>query len=90
MRAMILLAAAFLPAVALAEPPHSTPVTPASKALDPNERICKDVMTGSRVAPKRICATRAQWEDREREDKAAAQMMQRPVQTCRMMNTPTC
>lgn len=92
----ILLAAAmiFASTVALGAPAQqaAAPVgsTPASKALDPNERICKDILSGSRIAPKRICATRAEWAEREREDKDATQLIQRPIQTCNIMGTMRC
>ena len=95
MRSVMLAAAMILvlPTALAAAPQQgaaSASATPASKVLDPNERICKDVFSGSRVAPKRVCATRAQWADRERQDKDETQLMQRPVQTCVMMAMRSC
>ncbi len=59
--------------------------------LDPNERICKDIMVpGSRMIAHRFCATRAEWALREREDKDATKSMQRPLQTCNIMGTRRC
>ena len=63
---------------------------PANKTLDPNERVCKDVFSGSRIAPKLVCATRAQWQDREREDQDATKLMQRPFQMCPVMAMRSC
>lgn len=57
---------------------------------DPNERICRDIpLTGSRMVTKRFCGTRAEWEAREREDKDAIQLMQRPMQ-CSVMGSKRC
>ena len=65
--------ASLLALPALATPPEaqqssgSASATASSDAPDPNERICRRVApaTGSRLAAKRQCATRAQWEDLE-------------------------
>jgi hypothetical protein len=44
---------------------------------DPNERICQDIIqTGSRLAKKRFCATRQEWEDKRREDREATEKAQ--------------
>lgn len=46
-------------------------------AADPNERVCEDVtQTGSRLATKRFCATRSEWEDKKRQDKDAVERAQ--------------
>ena len=46
-------------------------------AADPDERICEDVtQTGSRLATKRFCATRAEWEDKKRQDREAVEKAQ--------------
>ena len=45
---------------------------------DPNERICENLtMVGSRLAVKRVCATRAEWADRIRQDREAIESAQR-------------
>lgn len=45
---------------------------------DPNERICEKITpVGSRLATKRYCATRAEWEDKKRQDREATDRMQR-------------
>ncbi len=45
--------------------------------VDPNERICEDVVQiGSRLATKRFCATRAEWEEKKRQDREAVEKAQ--------------
>ena len=45
---------------------------------DPNEKICESVaMIGSRLAKKRICATRAEWTDRKAQDRKDAESILR-------------
>jgi hypothetical protein len=96
MRHSLLAAAALLTGASLLAPAYSqqftTAATPPKKAgLDPSERICRNIdPTGSRVTTKRVCATRAEWDAREREDKDATQQMQRPVQTCNTMDARRC
>lgn len=60
------------------------------QASDPNERICKDIYLGSRVAKKRFCGTRAEWEERERQDRADMQNAQRPMQCTAVMGGRKC
>jgi hypothetical protein len=44
---------------------------------DPNERICENlIVTGSRLATKRFCGTRAEWADRKRQDREALERAQ--------------
>lgn len=51
------------------------------KALDPNERVCETIKPlGSRLATKRVCATRAEWEDYRRQDRDAIDKAQRAAQ----------
>ena len=52
---------------------------PSSKrpAADPNEKVCEDIIpVGSRLATKRICATRQQWEDQKRLDRETTEKAQ--------------
>jgi hypothetical protein len=86
---LTLLAAVAFTGPARADQPTSA--SPAKKtALDPNERVCRDIpLTGSRMVTRRFCATRAEWEEREREDKDAIQLMQRPMQ-CSVMGSKRC
>jgi len=45
---------------------------------DPNEKICeKQSVLGSRLATRRVCATRAEWEEKRRLDKEAIDQGQR-------------
>ena len=45
---------------------------------DPNERICeKMTVVGSRLAVKTVCATRAEWAERKREDRDITEQAQK-------------
>jgi len=81
-----LLAAA--PAVPLqaGSPSSSTRV-----AADPNERICEDtIVTGSRLAKKRFCGTRAEWEAKKKADRDVVEDAQRhAADPCHMTQTHT-
>jgi hypothetical protein len=71
--AIVVLSAAGLvtPAVAKQQSSSQRP------QADPNERVCQDIIpTGSRLAQKRICATRQEWEDKRREDREATEKAQ--------------
>jgi predicted alpha/beta hydrolase family esterase len=47
-------------------------------AADPNERVCEDVVVvGSRLAKKRFCGTRAEWEARKKADREVVEDAQR-------------
>lgn len=49
-----------------------------SEPRDPNERVCEKItVVGSRLATKRYCATRAEWEDKKRQDREVTDRMQR-------------
>ena len=52
-------------------------LSPNTNLGDPNERICETIKPiGSRLATKRICATRAEWAVRKAEDKQALERAQ--------------
>ena len=60
--------------------------TPSGKKGDPDEVVCEKITAiGSRVATKRVCATRAEWAERRKLDKEAVEQAQRmgngPCQT---------
>lgn len=80
----------------LAMPAAAADLIPAPKSGDPNERICEKItLTGSRLAVKKICATRAQWAERLRLDREAVDQAQRAANApCSTTNTrtgaPTC
>ncbi len=62
-----------LVATAYAQPPSSSQRPPP----DPNERVCQDIIqTGSRLAKKRFCGTRQEWEDKRRLDREATEKAQ--------------
>ena len=69
------LAACLLATAALAE---SKPAQAQAQASGQNEKICENIIvTGSRLASKRFCGTRAQWEERRRQDREAVEAAQR-------------
>lgn len=73
-RLTILALAASLPTGALAAETGSNQTSVA--AGDSNEKICQSVPEiGSRLAKKRICATRAEWAERRAQDRADAEHM---------------
>src|SRR6478672_7665390 len=56
---------------------------------DPNQKICEDItMVGSRLATKRICATRAEWAAQKRRDKDEVDRIQRSP--CMPTKSNTC
>ena len=73
--AAAVLGAAGAAAVAQPAPPAAQPQQ--QPGYDPNERICENItMTGSRIAVKRICATRAEWAERRLSDRQDAERIQ--------------
>ena len=49
-------------------------------AADPNQKVCQVITaTGSRLGGKKICATRAEWEERKRADREATEKAQTQV-----------
>ena len=57
---------------AVAQKPASAP----AKA-DPNQKICEKVeITGSRLATKRVCMTRRQWDDTRLQDRQEIERIQ--------------
>ena len=56
-------------------PAHAGQAT--KTASDPNAKICQVVTpVGSRLATKKVCATRAEWEDKKRQDREATERAQ--------------
>lgn len=48
----------------------TTPAPQAKKAHDPNEVVCQKIEEiGSRLATKRVCMTRAEWAEQQRQDR---------------------
>lgn len=70
----LLVPAGLLCAPALAENQKPPSVSEGTQ----NERICEDItLTGSRIASKRFCGTRAQWADKKLQDKQEVERIQR-------------
>jgi hypothetical protein len=60
-----------------AEPPSSSGKAQ-SAPLDPNQRICENItQTGSRLATKRFCGTRAEWDAKQKQDREVIEGAQR-------------
>ena len=62
---------------------------PTKVSADPNERICEDtIVTGSRLAKKRFCGTRAEWEAKKKADRDVVDDAQRHANDpCNTINT---
>lgn len=59
--------------------PAAAPTQPKT-AYDPNERVCESIPElGSRLAKRRVCATRAEWEERKRQDRQAIEQIQKQI-----------
>jgi hypothetical protein len=73
-----LVLALLAPAVLSPAPALAQKKQPTSNAGDQNERICEDItLTGSRIASKRFCGTRAQWADKRLQDRQEVERIQR-------------
>jgi hypothetical protein len=47
---------------------------------DPNEKVCETVTSiGSRLATKRVCATRAEWAEKRKQERDFASDIQRGI-----------
>jgi hypothetical protein len=69
----------------------ATTAEPSKKPMaDPNERVCKDIATSSRLATRRYCATRAEWLAFEQREQQEVDLMQRPMQGCTTMGGRKC
>lgn len=68
---------AVAPAIAQTQSTQTTPATNTNVG-NKNEKICENIIPiGSRLASKRFCGTRAEWEDRRRQDREAVENAQR-------------
>jgi len=58
---------------------------------DPNERVCENIVqVGSRLATRRFCGTRAEWEARKKEDRDVVEDAQRHAAApCNAVQTHT-
>lgn len=60
--------------------PDGTVVAPAASTTNSNEKICENIPEiGSRLAKKRVCATRAEWEEKRRLDREAVEQAQKLI-----------
>jgi hypothetical protein len=49
-------------------------------AADPNEKVCEtQTSVGSRLAVKKVCATRAEWKQRHKDERDFAAQIQRGI-----------
>jgi invasion protein IalB len=68
--ATALVASAVSPALAQTATTPTAQAATARPAQDPNEIICqKQEETGSRLVKKKVCMTRAEWADRQLQDR---------------------
>ena len=66
--------------LAIAATPPAPAQTQAKAGYDPNEKVCESIpVIGSRLARKRVCATRAEWEEKKRLDREAVDQAQRQI-----------
>ena len=63
----------------------------AAKPGNAGEKVCENIVsTGSRIASKRVCMTREQWAQRQRDDRDEVEKDQRSVNIgCVVINTHT-
>lgn len=62
----------------LADPAPPAGSEKARPPADPNQKICQDItVVGSRLATKRICATRAEWTAQKKADRDTVDEIQR-------------
>jgi hypothetical protein len=93
----IILLVAAIGALSAGRPAYSQQSPSQDKAAaDPNQRICEDVVqTGSRLATKRFCGTRAEWDARQKQDRDTIENAQRMANdpchsTMTHSGAPTC
>jgi hypothetical protein len=71
------LVAGFVSASAIAQTPPAATASPPSKAEDRNEKVCQKIeVTGSRLATRRVCKTRAEWADLQLQDRQEIERIQ--------------
>lgn len=61
-----------------AQAQQQQPAAPAVQAANPNEVLCeRQTVVGSRLAHKKVCMTRSQWDEARRGDREAVEKVQR-------------
>jgi hypothetical protein len=78
---------AAISALSLSTPAFTQPSPSQQKpAADPNDRVCEDIVqTGSRIAAKRFCGTRSEWEEKKKQDREAVEKAQ--LNSCMITHT---
>lgn len=67
----------FVLSISLLGLPSATSAQVSRVPPDPNQRICQVIKpVGSRLTTKKICATRAEWEDKKRQDREVTERAQ--------------
>lgn len=67
-------------AVLMTSPAHAQTQGPTRSGYDPNERVCESIpVIGSRLAKRKVCATRAEWEEKRRLDREAIDQAQKQI-----------
>ena len=65
-----------------AAPAATSPEPQPSTGFDPNEKVCEQMpQIGSRLAKRRVCATRAEWAQRRLQDRQDAEYIQKGITT---------
>ena len=78
MNRMILACAIGALAVVTSAPAGAARPPQAGKETNLDQKVCEDItIVGSRLAVKRVCATRAQWAEKRRRDRDAVDQAQR-------------
>lgn len=73
-----LLAISLIATGPLAAEPTQVPSSKSRPSADPNQKVCEDeTVVGSRLAVKRICATRSEWAQKRRDDRDTVDQIQR-------------
>ncbi len=82
---------AALAACCVATPVGAEPSKAQKRTYDPNEKVCEKIQVlGSRLAVKRVCATRAEWAARRQSDRETTEIIQtRMVGPCSVINSHT-
>jgi hypothetical protein len=74
----VFVAASALVSPAVVQSGTGTQMAPNYSSGARDERICESIpVLGSRLAKKRVCATRAEWEEKKRLDREAVDQAQR-------------
>jgi hypothetical protein len=75
-----------LPAASPAQAMAGEKNAPQAAGEDPNQKVCENItLVGSRLAKKRVCATRAEWADRKLQDRQAVEKAQ--TSPCMLQST---